>query len=495
MRSILPALALIGFTVGTADEGHRRSAADEGHKHGASDLEYALGATGEFVWGAFDAAQGATGVVPGAFDAAQGATGFVRGAAEARAVRIASAASGPRRSDSTEIVEQSRAFSAAYERGDVDAMMDIYSDDAVILPGNVEAIQGREALRAYWALAPGRRITHHEATPEAIRVEGDLASDYGVYDIAGINGGESWGPFRGKYLIVWERHPDGKWRMELDMWNARSREAQPEIDCVRLAGESVIHQACIEEVNLSRHFEGMEGTFVLYDADAGSARVHGRSRARERLLPASTFKIPNSVIALEEGVSTGADFEMPWDSVAVPPQDFWPDSWRGDQTMRSALRNSVVWYYQELARRIGEEPMQRWLDRFDYGNRDLGGSIDRFWLRGPLSISAFEQVAFLDRFQKNDLGVSDRTTQIVKEMLVLEEGDGFVLSGKTGTADVTPTRELGWLVGYVEVDDGVYVYALNVEGERVWEDWPPQRRAETVKTLLRELGAIPAAAE
>ena len=456
MRSILPALALIGAALG--------------------------GAGGEYLRGA--GAAGGNGGEP-----LRGAGAAVGNGDEH--LRHGAAAVGGSRSDSTDIVEQSRAFSAAYERGDLDAMMAIYSDHAVIMPGNAESIQGREALRAYWALDAGRRITHHEATPEAIRVEGDMASDYGVYDISGINGGESWGPFRGKYLIVWERHPDGEWRMQLDMWNARSPEAQPEIDCVRMAGESVIHQACIEEVDLSRHFAGMDGTFVLYDAHAGTARVHDRSRARERLLPASTFKIPNSVIAIEEGIASGPEFELAWDSIAAPPQDFWPVSWRRDQTMRSALRNSVVWYYQELARRIGEEPMQRWLDRFDYGNRDIGASIDRFWLRGPLSISAFEQVAFLDRFQKNNLGVSDRTTQIVKDMLVLEEGEGFVLSGKTGTAEVTPTRELGWLVGYLEVDDGVYVYALNVEGERVWEDWPPQRRAELVKTLLRELGAIP----
>ena len=414
--------------------------------------------------------------------------------------------------DTAAIHAQSRAFSDAYERGDVDAMIDIYTEDAVIFPGNMEMVKGLADLRKYWALGPGQRITHHEATPTAIHVEGDMASDYGTYEVSGIRGGEAWGPFRGKYLIVWRKDADGQWRMELDMWNARSRDAQPTIDCLaaagatqavgttlaaaggatRTSGSGTIHTACVSEVDLSEHFEGMEGTFVLYDVQNGTTRVHDRPRARERFIPASTFKIPNSLIALESGTASGADFTIAWDSTANPPQDWWPRSWRQDQTLRSALRNSVVWYYQDLARRMGEETIQRWLDRFDYGNRDIRGSTDRFWLRGPLTISPLEQVSFLDRLSKNKLGISDRTTRIVKEMLLLEEGDGYVLRGKTGTTEVTETREMGWLVGYVEAGAAEYVFALNIEGERVWEDWPPQTRSELVKVLLGELGVIPA---
>jgi uncharacterized protein (TIGR02246 family) len=124
--------------------------------------------------------------------------------------------------DAAAIEAASREFSAAYVRGDVDAMMALYTPDAVIFPNNSEMIQGEQAVRAYWTLAPGQTVTHHRATPTEIRVDGDHAYDYGVYEIAGTRDGTAWGPTHGKYVIVWRRTGNG-WRMHLDMWNSRPR--------------------------------------------------------------------------------------------------------------------------------------------------------------------------------------------------------------------------------------------------------------------------------
>ena len=136
--------------------------------------------------------------------------------------------------------------------------------------------------------------------------------------------------------------------------------------------------------------------------------------------------------------------------------------------------------------------MADYLARFDYGNRSMGGGLDRFWLEGDLRISADEQVRFLERMHEGELGISPRSTGIVERLMVLEEGPGWVLGGKTGTADVTPTRELAWLVGYLRRDDAIWYYALNVEGEEVWERWgQPDARRKLVLDLLRELGALP----
>lgn len=121
-----------------------------------------------------------------------------------------------------EIEAASREFSAAYVRGDVDSMVALYTPDAVIFPNNSEMIQGHEAIRRYWTLAPGQILTHHRATRTEIRVDGDHAYDYGVYEIAGTSNGAAWGPSHGKYVIVWRRTPAG-WRMHLDMWNSRPR--------------------------------------------------------------------------------------------------------------------------------------------------------------------------------------------------------------------------------------------------------------------------------
>lgn len=125
-------------------------------------------------------------------------------------------------SETAAIEALSRRFSEAYERGDVAEMVSLYTPDAVIFPGNSEAIRGHEAIGRYWRLPPGSRVTHHRATPTEIRVDGDHAYDHGVYEISGERNGEAWGPTLGKYVIVWRREPGG-WRMHLDMWNSRPR--------------------------------------------------------------------------------------------------------------------------------------------------------------------------------------------------------------------------------------------------------------------------------
>ena len=147
-------------------------------------------------------------------------------ACSVRVVREPSRAGGRgTEADVAAIAELSRRFSAAYVRGDVEEMVSIYTPDAVIFPGNSEALAGTEALRRFWTLAPGHRVTRHVATPTEIRVDGDHAYDHGVYEVSGERNGEAYGPVPGKYLIVWRRTPAG-WRMHLDMWNLRPRPAQ-----------------------------------------------------------------------------------------------------------------------------------------------------------------------------------------------------------------------------------------------------------------------------
>jgi ketosteroid isomerase-like protein len=124
--------------------------------------------------------------------------------------------------DSAAIHDLSRQFSAAYVRGDVAAMVAIYTPDAVIFPERADMMTGTDALRRYWALAPGARVTRHVATPVRIVVQGDAAYDYGNYEVSGVRAnGQVWGPTLGKYVIVWVRTQAG-WRMQLDIWNSRT---------------------------------------------------------------------------------------------------------------------------------------------------------------------------------------------------------------------------------------------------------------------------------
>lgn len=253
-----------------------------------------------------------------------------------------------------------------------------------------------------------------------------------------------------------------------------------------------------EQIDLAHHFESVEGpgTFLLYDASSKHQRIYNAERAQQRFLPASTFKIPNSLFALELGVATDSAFAITRDTVLAPAQEWWPAMWNQRRhTLHTAFQNSVFWYYQEIARRIGERRMQGFVDYIGYGNQNIGGGIDQFWLNGDLRISPEEQLAFLVRMYNNELGFSERSTAIVKDIMVMEETEAYRLSGKTGTGELTQTRELGWLIGFVEIGQATHFYVLNMEGERVWEEWPPQKRIDLVKAILREQNVLPPLAE
>lgn len=246
------------------------------------------------------------------------------------------------------------------------------------------------------------------------------------------------------------------------------------------------------EVDLTDIFEqaGAVGTFVLLDDRTAAFTRHNPARASQRFVPASTFKIANSLIALETGVANGPDFTLRYDPAVNPPRASWPLEWAHDQTMRTAIRHSVVWFYQELARRIGPQRMKSFIDRFTYGNRDISGPVDRFWLQGPLRISPDEQAVFLRRLYHGRLGVSEQTSRIVKEILVLAETPEYRLSGKSGTLSLTPTRQLAWHVGYIEQSGDASFYALNMEGEHLLARWPPDRRVDLVREICSRLGVL-----
>jgi uncharacterized protein (TIGR02246 family) len=150
---------------------------------------------------------------------------FLRGVLAALAVMAAASATSPSldaqaaASDTAALHELARQFSAAYVRGDAEAMTDLYTPDAVLFPERSAAITGREAIRRYWTLPPGRRITRHILTPTQIIVDGRHAYDHGTYEITGERDGKSTGTFSGKYVVVWRRE-GGTWRMHLDMWNS-----------------------------------------------------------------------------------------------------------------------------------------------------------------------------------------------------------------------------------------------------------------------------------
>ncbi len=255
-------------------------------------------------------------------------------------------------------------------------------------------------------------------------------------------------------------------------------------------------QSCAPD--LERHFSGADAAaFVLFDARNDQFTRYNEQRCRERFTPASTFKIAHSIIALETSVLEDENTVIEWDSVRVPRQAWWNREpfahWTRNHTLATAMKYSVVWYFQETARRIGARNMKRYLEKIGYGNEDISGGIDRFWLGSTLKISADEQVDFLRKFYDNRLGVSARTTSIVKNILVLEKTGLYTLSGKTGLSSRENGTFLGWFVGYVERDNGVCFFALNMEGHDL--DSIASGRIPVAKAVLTDLGVLPGSAE
>jgi bla regulator protein BlaR1 len=236
-------------------------------------------------------------------------------------------------------------------------------------------------------------------------------------------------------------------------------------------------------VDLSEYFGRREGCFVLYDAQADRYIRYNPKGCAERFTPCSTFKIANSLIALQTGVASGPEFSLKWDGVARPIAP-----WNGDQNMRSAFSNSVVWYYQEVARRIRPERMEDYVRRLEYGNCDTSGGITNFWLESTLRISADEQVEFVRRLWADKLPVSQCAQQITRELMVLARDDGGrVFCGKTGTAGDAKAdiARLGWFVGCVAQGERRVFFATRMTGGRASSGRQARKITEAILNRLQ----------
>lgn len=187
----------------------------------------------------------------------------------------------------------------------------------------------------------------------------------------------------------------------------------------------------------------------------------------------STFKIPHALVALETGVVTPATVEK-WDGTRYADQPLW----NRDHTVLSALKPSVLWFFQRIAPRIGANRMKPWLDKHRYGNADLSGDITRYWVNGTLRISPDEQVDFLRQFYARELPVNQEHVRLIEDALVQTPGTvqnargvhrltlswpaGVVLSSKTGATTIASRESVSWLVGVLTVRDARYVFASAV---------------------------------
>lgn len=225
-----------------------------------------------------------------------------------------------------------------------------------------------------------------------------------------------------------------------------------------------------------------EGTIVVIDEREESRPVwtYGKERASKRFPPASTFKIPNTLFALDAGAVSDEFQVFKWDGIERGFSDH-----NRDQDVRSAMRVSAVWVYEQFAKEIGEERARSYLKKIDYGNADPTTDKGTYWTHGSLAISAYEQISFLKRLYRNELPFKIEHQRLVKDIMIVEAGRHWILRAKTGWAG-----QMGWWVGWVEWPTGPVFFALNIDTPNRTGDLA--KREQIARAILYSLDALPA---
>lgn len=237
--------------------------------------------------------------------------------------------------------------------------------------------------------------------------------------------------------------------------------------------------------DLKKYFDEnkVEGCFGIWDNTQNHFTIYNLGRYRDSTyLPASTFKIVNSLIALHTGKVFSDTVVIPWDGKVRSIE-----AWNKDMNMYQAFQVSNVGFYQEVARRIGKDTMQYWLDSLKYGTRKIRSRIDSFWLDNSLKISADEELGLVKKLYFKQLPFDNRSQEMVKRMMLKEDSTNYKLSYKTGWGSLPNGNQLGWVVGWIEENKHVYFFAMNVESKDANIDMV-KVRMNILKGILKQQG-------
>jgi beta-lactamase class D len=238
--------------------------------------------------------------------------------------------------------------------------------------------------------------------------------------------------------------------------------------------------------------------FLLYEVGVGEVRRNPSTICSARLLPASTFKVPHALAALDAGVLSGPDDKFAYDGAQLSFE-----SWRRDHTLRSAMRYSVVWYFQRVAEKLGMAREREYLKKFNYGNADPSSGLTTFWLGGSLQVTPEEQLRFIRQLYSDELPVSQAALRIVKELLVQPQGvvtnatgelpfatpwpSGTVVSAKTGSGTDRSGATVRWIVGHVARGQRSWLFVSCVAGA---ETTPALAAVDLAAASLQQNGVL-----
>lgn len=240
-----------------------------------------------------------------------------------------------------------------------------------------------------------------------------------------------------------------------------------------------------------------QSCFLLWKVGTGEIRRDPAPLCDTRLSPASTFKVPHALAALDSGVIATPEESMDWDGTGQ-----WAESARRPHTLASAIRDSVVWYFQRIAVRLGMEREREYLEKYEYGNRDASSGLTTFWLGQSLEITPVEQLAFWRKLYSGSLPAKARSMDLVRQMLIqprdtVVDARGWhrfaapwppdaVVSTKTGATTDRSGQVIRWLAGHVARKDGEYLFVSAVRGPDVEGD----AAIDLAAAQLRQAGVL-----
>ena len=213
----------------------------------------------------------------------------------------------------------------------------------------------------------------------------------------------------------------------------------------------------VTSLDLSSYFGEYEGSFVLYNLEQDAWGIYDIEHASLRRSPDSTYKMYDALFGLEEGIITPEDSKMEWDGENYPFKE-----WNADQTLTSAMRSSVNWYFQGIDKQLGSASVKNYIQKIGYGNENTEAGLPFYWLESSLKISPIEQVEQLVRLYNNAFGFQPENVEAVKDSICLSLSEAGTIYGKTGTGSIDDSNVNGWFVGYVETAGNTYFFAANI---------------------------------
>lgn len=236
----------------------------------------------------------------------------------------------------------------------------------------------------------------------------------------------------------------------------------------------------ISYIELSDYFKEYDGCFVLYDLGNDSWSIYNMEHATLQVSPDSTYKIYDALFGLEEGVITLDDSMIEWNGEPYPF-----DAWNTNQTLQSAIKYSVNWYFQKVDEQLGTDRLHSYIRKIGYGNKNISGDFSSYWMESSLKISPIEQVELLIKLYNNDFDFAPENINAIKDAICLSTSNNGAFYGKTGTGRVDGQDINGWFAGFVETADNAYFFATNITAEKEADG---SNAAEITLSVLSDMG-------